>query len=100
MNNKWIHFTRHAIQRLRERNISKQLVIRALRRLADIPHEEYILLVTPAILRNRFGYQRLMGESLFIVAECNCVITCFFCTDEPGALHYSKHKGKKIIVVN
>jgi len=100
MKNKWIHFTHHAIKRLRERGISKRLVINALRRLAEIPHEDYILLVTPSILRSRLGNRRQMEESLFIVAECNCVITCFYCRDEPGALQYSRHKGKKIIIVN
>ncbi|HXH18557.1 MAG TPA: hypothetical protein VNJ07_05695 [Chitinophagales bacterium] len=100
MKNKWIHFTHHAIKRLRERGISKRLVISVLKRLTEIPHEEYIVLVTPSILDRKFGVDRLVDESLFIVAECNCVITCFFCPNEPNALRFSKHKGKKIYVVS
>lgn len=100
MNNKWIHFTHHAIKRLRERGISKQLVVRAFTRLAEIPHEQYILLVTPVILRTKMNYHRAAEKSLFIVAECNCVITCFFCPNEPDALRFSRHKGKKIYIVS
>lgn len=100
MKNKWIHFTHHAIQRLRERGISKKIVLKAFRRLGEIPAEKFLLLITPATLRKWFGNHHSRNESLFVVAHCRCVITCYFCKDEVQALQFSKHKGKKIIVVN
>lgn len=100
MKNKWIHFTNHAIQRLRERHISKKVVLKAFRRLAEIPAEKYLLLITPATIRKWFGNHTALNESLFVVAHYRCVITCYFCKDEMRALQYSRYKGKKIIVVN
>lgn len=100
MKKQWIHFSRHALERLKERHIPKKTVLRAFRRMAEIPREKFMLLITPGTFKNWFGENTKHTESLFVVAHCRCVITCYFCKDEVMALEYSRHGGKRIIIVN
>lgn len=95
-----INFTKHAKERIRQRNISYLVIRNAFNQVSEIPQKEiFVLLITKSGLRKLFA-DISNADSLFIVAKANIVITCFCPVNTEKSLSYSRFKGRKHFIIN